>query len=239
MAEAAVRSVRTAILNGTFAPSSQLRETRIAAELGISRAPLREALHRLDEEGLVVRVPFKGAYVATASARAVAEIESLRAVLEPYAVECATLRLATSDGREDLAAAVRRLHHHAAQDDRAGSIDSHLSVHRAIYRASGNEVLTAVWHSWETQLRLFLAIDHRSFEHLNDVADAHQRLLEAIESGDMDVVREEFAGHIHPGLPHEAIAVEPERSEPASKFNGVEIGPGAETNVTAPIRTAR
>ena len=77
-----------------FLPGEQLRETHIAADLGISRSPLREALTKLEEEGLVVKVPFRGSFVVEVSAREVAEIAAIRLLVEPYAAELAapTLR---------------------------------------------------------------------------------------------------------------------------------------------------
>lgn len=200
MSDGAVRAMRDAILDGTFKPGSQLRETYIAADLGISRAPLREALHRLEEEGLVVRIPFRGAYVAEMSPRVAQEIEALRSVLEPYAVELALPLFATPGGRTQLAEAVRLLGERSAAGDRAGSIDAHLAVHRSLYQASDNQVLLEIWESWESQLRLFLAVDHQSFGKLSDIAEPHDRLLTVIESGDLTAIRRELARHIHPAL---------------------------------------
>jgi DNA-binding GntR family transcriptional regulator len=200
-AEAALRSVRNAILNGTFPPGSQLREVHIATELGISRAPLREALNRLELEGLVVRIPFRGAFVAEVSPTAAAEIAALRAVLEPYAVQCALPYFATPEGRAELVEAVNALGERTSADDRPGSIEAHLMVHGLMYRASGNQALYDVWKSWEVQLRLFLAVDHQSFQKLSDLAVSHRALLVAIETGDMEQIRRELAGHIHSQLP--------------------------------------
>jgi DNA-binding GntR family transcriptional regulator len=200
-ADGALRAVRNAILDGTFPPGSQLREVHISTELGISRAPLREALHRLEQEGLVVRIPFRGAYVAEVSPRVAAEIAALRAVLEPYAVECALPHFVTSEGREELVHAVNALSARTAEEDRPGSIEAHLAVHGLLYRASGNQALYDVWKSWESQLRLFLAVDHQSFPQLSGLAESHRALLGAIESGDMEQIRRELADHIHSKVP--------------------------------------
>jgi DNA-binding GntR family transcriptional regulator len=205
-AESALRAVRDAILDGTLTPGSQLRETHTAAQLGISRAPLREALHRLEQEGLVVRIPFRGSFVAEVSERVATEIAELRALLEPYAVERALPRLATPQGRSELAEAVRTLGERTAEEDRAGSIEAHLRVHRALYEASGNQVLVDMWKSWESQLRLFLAVDHQSFPTLTSVAASHYGLLALIETGDMDQIRHELAAHIHSPDPAAAAA---------------------------------
>ena len=66
--EGVYRVLRVAILDGSVPPCGQLRKTHIAADLGISRSPLREALTRLEEEGMVVKIPFRGAFVAQVSA---------------------------------------------------------------------------------------------------------------------------------------------------------------------------
>jgi len=192
--------LRTAILDGTFPPGSQLRETYLAKDMGVSRTTLREALQRLDEEGLVTRIPFRGAFVAEVSGRVIAEIESLRSVLEAFAVELALPTLLTPEGAAELTEAVEALIAKTRDEDLAGSIDAHLAVHRALYRASGHQLLFEMWESWESQLRLFLAVDHRSFAHLADLASSHQRLLDRIRSGDMDAIREDLATHIRPGL---------------------------------------
>ena len=200
-AESALRAVRNAILDGTFPPGSQLREVHIATELGTSRAPLREALNQLEREGLVVRVPFRGAFVAEISQRAAAEIAALRAVLEPYAVECALPYFATSEGQAELVDTVNRLSERAAAEDRPGSIEAHLAVHGLLYRASGNQALYDVWKSWESQLRLFLAVDHQAFSQLSDLAESHRALQAAIETGDIRQIRRELARHIHSKVP--------------------------------------
>jgi DNA-binding GntR family transcriptional regulator len=203
-AENALRAVRNAILDGTLTPGSQLRETHTAAQLGISRAPLREALHRLEQEGLVERIPFRGAYVAEVSPRTATEIAALRAVLEPWAIEHALPQFATREGLAELVDAVQTLGARTMEDDQAGSIEAHLAVHRSLYRASGNQVLLEVWNSWELQLRLFFAVDHQAFPQLSGLAESHRDLLAAIESGDMKQIRREVAKHIHPLLTDEA-----------------------------------
>jgi len=200
-AESALRAVRNAILDGTFPPGSQLREVHISTELGISRAPLREALNRLELEGLVVRIPFRGAFVAEVSATAVAEIAALRAVLEPYAVECALPHFATNVGRAELVDAVNTLSERTSEGDRPGSLEAHLAIHGLLYRASGNQALYDVWKSWELQLRLFLAVDQQAFPQLSDLAVTHRALLAAIETGDMKQIRRELTGHIHSKVP--------------------------------------
>ena len=134
------RVLRTAILDGTVPPGEQLRETHIAADLGISRSPLREALTRLEEEGLVVKIPFKGSFVMEVSARDVAEIASIRLLVEPYAAElsAATLR---GPERLRLKQTIEELYRATDTNDIPASVDAHLRFHRLFYEFSGNAAL--------------------------------------------------------------------------------------------------
>src|SRR5579862_7166251 len=84
------QSIRAAIHDGRLTGGTPLVERRIAEDMGISRAPVREALRQLEEEGLVVNIPFKGWYVTEVSPQAMAEIVSLRQALESFAAERAT-----------------------------------------------------------------------------------------------------------------------------------------------------
>jgi DNA-binding GntR family transcriptional regulator len=188
--------LREAILDGSLEPGCPLREAHVAMELGISRASLREALRRLGDEGLVVKIPYKGAYVAEVGDRMVDEIASLRRRLEPFAVELALPRLRGTE-RGYLREVVGQLTDAAKRHDVQHSIAAHLAFHRAIYEAADHQLLLNLWSSWESQLRLFLAVDMRSYADPVQVADEHARLLEMIERGDLKALDRELTGHIH------------------------------------------
>lgn len=197
MADNALVSLREAILTGKFLPGDQLRETRVADQLGISRAPVREALQILEEEGLVERIPFRGSFVAEISETVINEIEALRRVLEPYATALAMDSMSESGIADQLKGAVEDLKRFAIDADMAGCIEAHLNFHRILYRAAGNEVLFDIWSSWESQLKLYLMIDHQSFSNLLDVAVEHQELLSLILARDVPKVRQHLKNHIH------------------------------------------
>jgi len=188
--------LRSAILDGTFAPGSQLREAHLAADLGVSRAPLREALGILADEGLVEKVPYRGAFVAEVSERDMAEIASLRRRLEPYAIELAMPQLAEG-GRRKVIRALQDMARGADADDMARTVDAHMAFHRAFYEMSGHRMLLELWRSWESQLQLFLSADQRSFADLHDVVAEHERLLAIIDGGDLDAIAREIDRHVH------------------------------------------
>ena len=197
--EGVYRVLREAILGGTFPPGGQLRERDISTELGISRSPLREALTRLEEEGLVTRIPFRGAFVTEVTAQEVAEIASVRLLVEPYAGELALETLRGAE-RSSLSRTTEDLRRATQTGDIPASIDAHLQFHRLFYELSGHGVLRDLWDSWETRLRLYLAVDHRSYRDLHDIADEHERLAAVALEGDMEAFRRELAHHFRGAL---------------------------------------
>ncbi len=193
------RVLRAAILDGTVPPGGQLREAHIAADLGISRSPLREALTRLEEEGLIVKIPFRGAFVVEVSADDVAEIASVRLLVEPYAAELAAEAL-RGPHRSTLLDTVDDLNRATQDHDIPASIDAHLRFHRLFYDLSGHRLLQGMWNGWEPRLRLYLSVDHRSYHDLHDLAVEHERLAAAAVDGDVDAFRQELARHFPSAL---------------------------------------
>lgn len=191
--------LRTAILDGTVPPGEQLRETHIAADLGISRSPLREAMTKLEEEGLIVKIPYRGSFVVEVSAQDVAEIASVRALVEPHAAELAAPALRGQE-RPRLMQIIEELHQATENNDIPASIDAHLRFHRLFYDFSGNRVLQSMWGSWETKLRLYLSTDHRSYSDLHDIAVEHERLATVALEGDTEEFRQELVRHFQSAL---------------------------------------
>lgn len=199
--DAVIEVLREAILSGELAAGSQLREAHIAQEMGISRAPLRETLSKLEEEGLVVRIPFRGSFVAEVSSTTVQEIAGLRLRLEPWAVE-RSLTVLNGSARGEVTAAIRELNKVTAAGNVPASIDAHLAVHRLFYKYADSAMLLNLWMDWEGQLRLFLAVDHQAFGHLDRIAHDHAHLQATIETGDMELIGKEIAEHIAEGFVH-------------------------------------
>ena len=197
--EGVYRVLRAAILDGTVPPGGQLRERDIAADLGVSRSPLREALSRLEEEGLVVKIPFRGAFVVEVSAQDVAEIASIRLLVEPYAGELA-LEALRGHERPRLAQTIEEFHRATREDDIPGSIDAHLQFHRLFYDLSGHAILRSLWNGWETKLRMYLSVDHRTYGDLNDIAVEHERLAAVALEGDPHAFRRVLAQHFRSAL---------------------------------------
>ena len=192
--------LRKAILEGRLKQGSPLRETHLAADLGVSRAPLREALGLLADEGLVEKIPYKGAFVANVGDEDIAEIASLRKRLEPYAIELALPRMKTS-ARIKVTRPLEDMLLGADNGDTAATIFAHMAYHRAFYELSGHKLLLDIWSGWEAQLQLFFSADHQLFSDLHDMVADHQRLLSIIDTGDMEAITDEISRHVHGGTP--------------------------------------
>lgn len=133
-----VELLREAITSGRLAPGERLRTQALAEELGVSRLPVREALHTLRAEGLVEFESHRGAVVASLSAEEIQEVYLLRTLLEPAAACLAAAR--RPDGVvADLTRLVERLE--AAEAEPSRWIDLDREFHMTLYRASGQRLL--------------------------------------------------------------------------------------------------
>jgi DNA-binding GntR family transcriptional regulator len=197
LVELAVNRLRYEILSGRAAPGQRLIEEQLTRRLGVSRAPLREALRLLGEQGLVEHTPRRGARVAVLSVRDVEELYAVRDVLERHVV-ATFLPIADPAGlsgmREGLAgmaAAVR-------SGDRVAAAYAHRGFHVALAALAGNRQLSAMYESVFLKLQLYLSASRRGWDGSAAAADGvgrHGRLLRAVESGDRELTRHELASH--------------------------------------------
>jgi DNA-binding GntR family transcriptional regulator len=133
------------------------------------------------------------------SAREVAEIASIRLLVEPYAAELSAEAIRGPE-RPKLMRAIEDLHRATEKNDIPAAIDAHLRFHRLFYDLSGHGVLQSLWNGWETKLRLYLTVDHRTYSDPHDIAAEHERLVATALKGDIDGFRQELARHFPSAL---------------------------------------
>ena len=136
VAEAAAEELRSRILSGVLPEGSQLRQEVLAAELGVSRIPLREAFRLLEGEGLVTIVPHRGAVVSVLSPDEIGELFDLRALIEPELIRHAIPNMTEEDLRkaEDTLAGYKSAFEQRDVES-WGSLNTRF--HTALYRAAG------------------------------------------------------------------------------------------------------
>lgn len=144
--------LRTGILAGEIAPGTRLLEVPLAAELGVSRGPVREALRQLEQEGLVEFFPHRGAVVVGVAEAEVETIYGIRALLEGRAF-ARTCRIVTTEDLDALAETVERM----IEASEAGDIDAvtehDLAFHGRVVELSGFQYLRRLWTSIDGVVR--------------------------------------------------------------------------------------
>jgi DNA-binding GntR family transcriptional regulator len=186
VSEEALGSLRKAITKGTFRPGQRLVERQVAARLGVSTIAVREAYARLLEEGLVVRIPRRGTFVAKLSPDEVRDLAAIRNVLEEFAVERIVSRW-TPSAHQDVLAIIARMQVAAKARDRRGMFKLDQDFHDALWRIADSKTLLAVISNLRSRVvRLFaVAADSLTDDELQNIPRSHQRWLDAIASGDV------------------------------------------------------
>jgi DNA-binding GntR family transcriptional regulator len=197
LVELSVRRLRQDILSGILPPGERLIEEQLTQRFGISRAPLREALRELAQQGLVEHSPRRGVRVAELSAEDVDELFGLRDLLERYAMERA-LPLRHSRGLADLTGAWDAM----AAAVRAGEVlaenEAHRRFHIEVVALAGQRQLLMAFEPVILKLQLYMAANlRREAEHRApwEGVERHRRLLDAITTGDLPTVLAALATH--------------------------------------------
>ncbi len=179
-------SIREAILAGKLAAGSRLIEDDLAASLKVSRGPIRQALFRLQQEGLVDHEAHRGASVAHVSAQDADEIYSLRTALERVAVEHAC-RHATAEDLARMEAVLRRFKETPRSKitrKRVAELD--IEFHDALYRAARHQRLYRAWESLRSQVFVFLLLrDALPEDYLDSWHRDHRAVLDLVRARDV------------------------------------------------------
>jgi DNA-binding GntR family transcriptional regulator len=193
LVEAAFQRLRHDIQAGRLAPGARVVEQEIAERLEMSRTPVREALGRLEEGGLIMQAPHRGLVVSSLDSQAVNELYEMREGLEGTAAEMAA-RHASSAERQVMQHLVER---EAGLPDEPHVLAEHnRALHDAIYRASHNRYLLRTLSSLSDSMALLgpttlSAADRRAAAH-----EQHRTIVDAIAAGDAAAAGEAARAHI-------------------------------------------
>jgi DNA-binding GntR family transcriptional regulator len=180
LVDIAYEQIRASIIDGSLAMGSRLKETHIAEELRTSRGPVRLAIQRLVEEGLVVERPHTSAVVREFDGAALVDIYNTRIGLERVAFALATRRRIDTT---PLRLCITDMETAAKTHNPIQVAKEEWTFHNEVFVASGNLTLAQAFRGLEGQILMALALDDAEFENLDAVADEHVELVEAIESG--------------------------------------------------------
>jgi DNA-binding GntR family transcriptional regulator len=188
-----VTHVREAIVRGELRPGERLKTEEIARQFGISRIPVREALHSLVAEGFVTLSPQRGAFVADLTVEDIEEIYLLRCLLEPVAARLAVANL-TPELVERLVEIVEEME--ASEGDRARWMDLDRSFHLTLYAASGRPRLYRIISQLRANSERYTAIYIASPQYLHGARTRHRELLEAYLRADAELAEQRTHQHL-------------------------------------------
>ncbi|MGR6742877.1 GntR family transcriptional regulator [Microbacterium sp. F1-18] len=188
--------LREAITSGDLEPGHRLTELELASQLGTSRAPIREALRQLEQEGLVVSYPYRGTEVLGVSQE---EIENVlvpvRLALERFAFAKA-MEVCTDEDAAALAAIVASMDDAAGAGDLGRLADEDARFHEAIVVLSGQQHCLQIWRTIQPRVRAYFRRDASYYADPHAVGAQHRVLLDALIAGDQDAGRRAISEHI-------------------------------------------
>ncbi|APF34597.1 GntR family transcriptional regulator [Microbacterium paludicola] len=199
--------LREAITSGDLEPGHKLTELELASQLGTSRAPIREALRQLEQEGLVVSYPYRGTEVLGVSQE---EIENVlvpvRLALERFAFAKA-MEACTDEDAAGLAAIIERMDDAASAGDLGRLAEEDARFHEAIVILSGQQHCLQIWRTIQPRVRAYFRRDASFYSDPHAVGAQHRTLLDALRAGDQDEGRRVISEHIrtHFGDPADSL----------------------------------
>lgn len=187
--------LRDAIIDGTLEPGEQLRDTELATWLGVSRTPIREALLRLGQAGLVVAQPGRSTTVSTLSSRALREARDVVAAMHELAVREAVPRM-TEDDLRVMREANERFERAVLAGDVDGALDADDELHGVPVRVCDNRSLVTVLEQFTPILRRVERLRFASIDGRESVG-RHDELIRLCAAGDGDAAAAVAFGTFH------------------------------------------
>lgn len=188
-------TLRKAILKGELQPGERLMEIQLAQRLGVSRTPVREAIRKLELEGLVLMIPRRGAVVAEITAQDMEDVLEVRAVLEELAVRNAC-QLITEEQLRDMKKAAAEFKRSLEGEDLLAGVEKDMAFHEIIYSAAGNRRLQQMLLNLREQMYRY------RLEYLKDkkmhrlLVEEHDTIRRALKKRDVDKAGNAMRVHI-------------------------------------------
>ncbi|MCQ2491957.1 MAG: GntR family transcriptional regulator [Lachnospiraceae bacterium] len=188
--------LRKAIITGEFAPGERLMEIALADRLGVSRTPVREAIRKLELEGLVVMIPRKGAEVARITEKDLRDVLDVRCALEELGASLAAGRI-DEEGKKSLKQALVAFEEAVESGDFAEIADKDMDFHDVIFEIVNNPRMTVIVNNLRELIYRYRLEYVKDVTYHNTLVKEHRQIMEAIFAGDGDRARKIMKGHIY------------------------------------------
>ena len=183
------------IVTSRLKPGEYINEADVAAELGIGRTPINQAMHRLSLENLVVIMPRKGIFVKPLSYDELNQIVDCRMVNECHAAELAAFHR-SKDDLELMRDILERAADCLKLKDIEGFLAADKALHNALSAASGNDVLAGLLSGLHDRAQRYWFISLKSAEHMRRVQTEHEAIFKAIKTGNAEKAKQAMKAHI-------------------------------------------
>lgn len=189
-------TLRQAILTGDFLPGERLMEITLAKRLGVSRTPVREAIRKLELEGLVDMIPRKGAAVARITVSDLKDVLEVRCHLEEFAASIACDRI-TEEEKAQLTVALKAFEQAIEDKDLRLIAQRDVEFHDVIFRATKNKRLLQIINNLREQIYRYRIEYIKDFGYHETLVKEHKEILDAIFSGNKEAVEKIMRTHIY------------------------------------------
>ena len=188
-------TLRQAILRGELKPGERLMEIQLANRLGVSRTPIREAIRKLELEGLVLMIPRKGAEVAEITEKNMLDVLEVRRALEELAVKLACERITEEEIQElkDAADAFQKI---LSEKDITKIAEADEAFHDVIFKSTGNDRLIQLLNSLREQMYRYRLEYLKREEYHPQLLEEHQQIIDRITRKDQSEAAELIDRHI-------------------------------------------
>lgn len=193
--ELVFESLREAIISGQLRAGERLMEIQLAEEMGVSRTPVREAIRKLELEGLVAMIPRKGAYVAGLSFKDIVDVFEIRSALEGLAAELAAERI-TDEELEELERYLVKIAEAIEKGDLEKVVANDTDFHSLLYQASRNQRLSQIINNLREQIQRFRTTSLSYPGRMKTALEEHRKIVEAISARDGELASKLAHEHI-------------------------------------------
>ncbi|MCI5902685.1 MAG: GntR family transcriptional regulator [Blautia sp.] len=188
-------TLRQAILKGELKPGERLMEIALADKLGVSRTPIREAMRKLELEGLVVMIPRRGAQVANITEKDLNDVLEVRIALESMAIEKACKRM-TEEQMLKMRRAEKDFERVMAEGNLVRIAEADVEFHEIIYQAADNARLYQVLSNLREQMYRYRVEYLKEEDTRNQLIREHEELSRAIRERDVEKAQELSFRHL-------------------------------------------
>lgn len=210
--EITYEALKDAIIAGAILPGERIVESNFAKQLNISRTPIREALRKLEQDGLVEYTPRKGVIVKSLEEEDINEIYTIREVLEALALQKALARI-TPEDIADLRHTLSQIDECVLSGDIVTASKHSREVHLKIYRMSGMERLVGLLNTLDEYMDRFSFMSLSDDERRKTAAREHRQLVDALEEGQIDKVLAISKAHLNGARINCIVAYETRKRE--------------------------